>query len=168
MQGMQQSQQSQQQVPQKSAAQIEAERVEAVRQAALAAEREQERQAKKDAQVAPMIALLAPLPATSAQFNQQLLPAAQPRPASVDFTSTVACNAELKEQGKQYACHVVVCGGSFGVSGGTDVCCPEGYPILNECECTCYKPNSEFECKRYAACQYSTEPPPLPSLKDTQ
>lgn len=70
-------------------------------------------------------------------------------PQSGDFRGTILCKGG--EPGL-HTCYVMVCGGAYG---GDPICCPEGYPKLNECDCNCYKSNAEFECKRYAACQYS-------------
>ncbi len=51
-----------------------------------------------------------------------------------------------------FVCHVTVCGGEYN---GSSVCCPTGYPKLNECDCRCYANDSTFDCARYAACNYS-------------
>ena len=74
-------------------------------------------------------------------------------PEGKDFRAKIQCKGG--EPGL-HTCYVFVCGGAFG---GDPVCCPEGYPKLNECDCNCYPSNADFECKRYAACQYSYKVP---------
>jgi len=77
------------------------------------------------------------------------------QPESQDFRAKLQCKGG--EPGI-YSCYVLVCGGAYG---GDPVCCPEGYPKLNECDCNCYPSKAEFECNRYAACQYSYKAPDL-------
>ncbi len=33
------------------------------------------------------------------------------------------------------------------------VCCPQGYPYLNHCDCTCYD-GTDFDCSSYSNCNY--------------
>lgn len=73
----------------------------------------------------------------------------QDRPPSQNFRAKILCKGG--EPGL-HTCHVMVCGGAYN---GDPICCPEGFPKLNECDCNCYPANADFECKRYAACQYS-------------
>jgi hypothetical protein len=63
-------------------------------------------------------------------------------------TRTVAC------EGVAFICHVAVCGGTSAHS----VCCPAGYPLLNECDCQCYPRGASIDCEHgFAACQYTAE-----------
>jgi hypothetical protein len=90
-----------------------------------------------------------------APFNPEKRLAADARPS-------VACRQAAEGQ---LACHVPVCGGALN---GPSVCCPAGFPKLNECDCKCYAADASFECMRFAACNQSTgtkltdDEPPAP------
>jgi hypothetical protein len=71
------------------------------------------------------------------------------KPENQNFRSKITCKGG---EPSLYTCHVMVCGGAYG---GDPICCPDGFPKLNECDCNCYPANADFACKRYAACQYS-------------
>ncbi|MDZ4660621.1 MAG: hypothetical protein SGJ18_03265 [Pseudomonadota bacterium] len=75
------------------------------------------------------------------------------KPQGQNFRGKILCKGG--EPGL-HTCYVFVCGGAYG---GDPICCPEGFPKLNECDCNCYPANAEFECKRYAACQHSYKQP---------
>jgi hypothetical protein len=77
------------------------------------------------------------------------------KPITTEARSPAACGTSEEE----YACHVVVCGGAFN---GPSVCCPAGFPKLNECDCKCYAASASFECRRYAACNRSSGSKLLP------
>jgi hypothetical protein len=46
-------------------------------------------------------------------------------------------------------CMTYACGGATGCPY---VCCPEGLPYLNHCDCKCYS-SSEFDCGSYSKCE---------------
>jgi hypothetical protein len=78
-------------------------------------------------------------------------PLNQTKPVTTDAKSSAKCTDDKIPDG-DFVCHVTVCGGEYN---GSSVCCPSGYPKLNECDCQCYPNDSNFECSRYAACNYS-------------
>lgn len=43
-----------------------------------------------------------------------------------------------------------------GITSTESLCCPEGFPYLNHCDCLCYE-STDFKCNSYSACQYSNE-----------
>lgn len=73
------------------------------------------------------------------------------KPITHDTKPSVQCTDDQRPNG-DFICHVTVCGGAYN---GASVCCPNGYPKLNECDCQCYPGDSNFECSRYAACENS-------------
>ncbi len=89
-----------------------------------------------------------------APFNPEKRVTTDSRPAAT-------CDAAA---GGQFVCHVVVCGGALN---GPSVCCPAGFPKLNECDCQCYAADASFECSRYASCNQSFEARPPPTEPPT-
>lgn len=66
----------------------------------------------------------------------------------VDSKSEKVASCSAKK--KHFVCHTLTCGG--GSEGS--ICCPNGRPYLNHCDCLCYPSTEHFECNSYSACQY--------------
>ncbi len=143
--------------PEQQAAQAEAQRQSAIRaqeaaeHARLAEEAYQSGQDQKS---------LAFLDGVSPAFNNSSSSASSPsgpnnssKTPNTNFRGKVLCKGG---EPNLHSCYVMVCGGAYG---GDPICCPLGFPKLNECDCNCYPANADFECKRYAACQYSYKLP---------
>ena len=77
--------------------------------------------------------------------DEELLAAPKDHPA--DSLPRVAC----REGGGIYVCNTPTCGGT----SMKPVCCPQDFPILNTCDCQCYRRGAKLECSQYTACQYS-------------